>query len=79
MRADPRPLTPVLHPAPAPHADVGKTRRLRSTIIQNSHEPVWNQRATVYLADEAEDLTVEVKVRDSCCLMCRGGRRGARA
>lgn len=42
--------------------DVGKTRRLRSPIIQNSHNPVWNQRATVYVADEADDITVEIKV-----------------
>jgi len=41
---------------------VGKTRRLRSPIIQNSHNPVWNQRATVYVADEADDITVEIKV-----------------
>lgn len=44
-------------------ADVGKTRRLRSAIIQNSHNPVWNQRAIVYVADEADDLTLEVKVK----------------
>jgi hypothetical protein len=43
--------------------DVGKTRRLRSPIIQNSHNPVWNQKAIVYVADEAEDITVEIKVR----------------
>jgi hypothetical protein len=42
---------------------VGKTRRLRSTIIHNCHNPVWIERANVYVADEAEDLTLEVKVR----------------
>jgi hypothetical protein len=43
-------------------ADVGKTRRLRSAIVQNNHHPVWNQRAVVYVADEADDITMEIKV-----------------
>lgn len=43
-------------------SDIGKTPRLRSTIIQSSHNPVWNQRAILYVADEADDITVEIKV-----------------
>jgi hypothetical protein len=50
-------------------ADVGKTRRLRSPIIQSSHNPRWDQRATVYVADEADDITAEIKV---------GGGKGPR-
>lgn len=43
--------------------DVGKTRRLRSTIIQSTTNPEWNERAEVYVADEADTIKVEIKVR----------------
>lgn len=44
--------------------DVGNTRRLRSSFCQSTHNPTWNERAEVFLADEAEELIVQVKV---CC------------
>jgi hypothetical protein len=43
--------------------DVGNTRRLRSSICQSTNDPVWNERVEVYVADEAEELRIEVKVR----------------
>lgn len=42
--------------------DVGNTRRLRSSFCQSTHNPVWDERAEVYVADEAEELKIEVKV-----------------
>ncbi|WIA08753.1 hypothetical protein OEZ85_008176 [Tetradesmus obliquus] len=44
--------------------DVGSTRRLRSSICQSTNDPVWNERVEVYVADEAEELRIEVKDAD---------------
>lgn len=44
--------------------DVGSTRRLRTRFIPASHNPVWDERHEVYLADEAEELKIEVKDAD---------------
>jgi hypothetical protein len=45
--------------------DVGKTRRLRSAIITSTTNPKWDERASVYLADEADTLKIEIKVDHS--------------
>lgn len=42
--------------------DVGSTRRLRTRFIVGTHNPQWNEQHEVYVADEAEQLTLEVKV-----------------
>eukprot|EP00775_Hariotina_reticulata_P006308 gene6308-6543_t len=44
--------------------DVGKTRRLRSAIITSTTNPKWDERAAVYLADEADTLKIEIKDAD---------------
>lgn len=48
--------------------DVGSTRRLRTRIVAASQHPVWNEKHEVYLADEAEELKIEVKV--GCASSC---------
>jgi hypothetical protein len=42
--------------------DVGSTRRLRTRFIVGTHNPQWNEQHEVYVADEAEQITLEVKV-----------------
>lgn len=42
--------------------DVGNTRRLRTRFIHSTHNPVWNEKHEVYLADEANEIKIEVKV-----------------
>eukprot|EP00879_Flechtneria_rotunda_P013406 GHRR01013996.1.p1 GENE.GHRR01013996.1~~GHRR01013996.1.p1 ORF type:complete len:724 (+),score=209.94 GHRR01013996.1:247-2418(+) len=44
--------------------DVGNTRRVRSRFIQGTHNPVWNERHEVYVADEADQLKIEIKDAD---------------
>lgn len=38
------------------------TRRLRTRFIEGSHNPVWDERHEVYLADEAETFKLTIKV-----------------
>lgn len=54
--------------------DVGPTRRLRSSFCNNTHNPVWNERARVYVADEAEELRLQVKVPDTEDITSSNGR-----
>jgi hypothetical protein len=37
-------------------------RRLRTRFIEGTHNPVWNERHEVYLADEADVIKISVKV-----------------
>lgn len=37
-------------------------RRLRTRFIEATHNPVWNERHEVYLADEADTIKLWVKV-----------------
>jgi hypothetical protein len=37
-------------------------RRLRTRFIEATHNPVWNERHEVYLADEADTIKLSVKV-----------------
>lgn len=39
-------------------------RRLRTRFIEATHNPVWNERHEVYLADEADTIKLWVKVRE---------------
>jgi hypothetical protein len=41
---------------------VGSTRRLRSTIVSGTTAPSWEERFEVQVADEADQLTFEIKV-----------------
>jgi len=42
--------------------DVGSTRRVRTRFIKNSpREATWNERYWVYVCDEADELSFEVK------------------
>lgn len=38
-------------------------RRLRTRFIEATHNPVWEERHEVYLADEADTIKLWVKVR----------------
>jgi hypothetical protein len=38
-------------------------RRLRTRFIETTHNPVWEERHEVYLADEADTIKLWVKVR----------------
>eukprot|EP00882_Tetradesmus_deserticola_P024873 GHRQ01027215.1.p2 GENE.GHRQ01027215.1~~GHRQ01027215.1.p2 ORF type:complete len:112 (-),score=29.48 GHRQ01027215.1:318-653(-) len=42
--------------------DIGSTRRLRTRFIVGTHNPDWHEQHEVYVADEAEQITLEVKV-----------------
>lgn len=42
--------------------NVGGTRRLHTRFIQSTQNPVWNERFEIFLADEADELKVEIKV-----------------
>jgi Ca2+-dependent lipid-binding protein len=44
---------------------VGSTRRLRTTIVTSTTDPVWEERFEVQVADEADQLTFEIKVGHS--------------
>eukprot|EP00879_Flechtneria_rotunda_P029307 GHRR01031655.1.p2 GENE.GHRR01031655.1~~GHRR01031655.1.p2 ORF type:complete len:100 (-),score=2.57 GHRR01031655.1:6-305(-) len=46
--------------------DVGNTRRFRSSFVRSTHNPVWGECADICIADEADHLRVEVKVRTIC-------------
>lgn len=61
-------------PGAAPHTMQARTktettrtcvfvcRRLRTRFIEATHNPVWNERFEVYLADEAETFKLSIKV-----------------
>lgn len=42
--------------------DVGTTRRLRSRIVRNTYDPVWNEHYLINVADEAKEIKLWVKV-----------------
>eukprot|EP00882_Tetradesmus_deserticola_P027813 GHRQ01030942.1.p1 GENE.GHRQ01030942.1~~GHRQ01030942.1.p1 ORF type:complete len:635 (+),score=207.60 GHRQ01030942.1:296-2200(+) len=44
--------------------DIGSTRRLRTRFIVGTHNPDWHEQHEVYVADEAEQITLEVKDAD---------------
>lgn len=50
--------------------DVGNTRRLRTRFIPATHHPVWNEEHEVYVADEADEIKIEVKVSMGCFQQC---------
>lgn len=49
--------TPRLDPLPA------NCSRLRTRFIEGTHNPVWNERFEINVADDAEELVFSVKVR----------------
>jgi hypothetical protein len=58
-------------------AAAAAARRLRTRFIEGTHNPVWNERHEVYLADEADTLKISVKVCEGVgCLSWDAGEGG---
>lgn len=50
-------------------------RRLRTRFIEGTHNPVWDERFEVYLADEADTIKLTVKVLQMHTHSTAEGRR----